>query len=191
MYLEIVKTLDVKKLLVCGNSTIEDCQKHWDEIIHQCSAATGGLDFVNFIDMSQSYGILLSQYNIVKAWLMKLWFQVDDKIIEELEEKGYAIVTSKNHPKFNPELSISDNYSQSILNALRRSEHLVTKLKMKSNEMQMFLNGSEGGRKEMLFDEIMAHLLVRGIKAEDNISLSRYMQLLKILNKPKQENVYG
>jgi len=192
LYLDIVRTLDVKKLLRQGDASVEQCHKQWDEIIAKCSSTNGGLDYVGFIDMSQSYGILLSEYNIIKAWLTKLWFQVDDEIIKQLADKGYDIIISKDHPKYNPDLSISVNYSESILNAFHRCENLVTKIKMKANEIKVFMNGSEGGRKEMLFDETMAQLLVRGIKVEEDITLSRYMELLKILSKQtKEQNIYG
>lgn len=196
LYLEVVKSLDYKRLLIYGEATLQQCQQQWDIIVQHCSESSGGLDYVNFIDTSQAYGILLSEYNIVKASLTKLWFQVDDLIIEKLGEKGYNIITTKDNPKYDPELykkfeaapseNLSINYRESILSALQRSENLVTKIKMKANELHQFISGKEGGRKEMLFDEIMAQLLVRGIKVDDNITLSRYLELLKLLNK-KQE----
>lgn len=184
--------MDLKKLIVAGTASDEDCQKQWDKIIQRCAEANGGLDYVGFIDLSQRQGILLKEYNIVKAWLIKLWFQIDDEIIGYLIERGYNIITTKDNPRYDKNISISENYKKGLISALQRSENLVTKIKMTANEIQLMMNGKEGGRKEMVFDEIMAHLLVRGIKVEDSITLSRYIELLKILNKSNQEeNIYG
>jgi hypothetical protein len=113
--------------------------------------------------------------------------------------RGYNIITTKDCAGYDPGLLVppnsnilSENYRQSLLRALQRSENLVTKLKMKANELRLMLNGNDGGRKEMMFDEIMANLQIRGLKVEDDIKLSRYIELLKVLNKSKpEENIYG
>ena len=63
---------------------------------------------------------------------------------------------------------------------------------MTATELRMMMDGKEGGRKEMMFDEIMAHLQLRGLKVEDDLKLSRYIELLKLLNKSsKEETTYG
>ena len=121
-----------------------------------------------------------------------MWFKVDDKIIEQLTERGYNIITTKDNPKYDNTITISENYKRSLINALQRSENLVTKLKMTANELRLMLNGKDGGRKEMMFDEIMAHLQLRGLKIEDDLKLSRYIELLKVMNKSsKEEASYG
>lgn len=201
LYLDVIKSLDYKRLLIAGEASLEQCHKQWDTILQGCNRSSGGLDYVNFIDLSQGYGYLLSEYNIVKGWLTKLWFQVDDLIIEQLSERGYNIITTKDNPSYEPELykkfaehkkeNLSLNYRESLLKALQRSEHLVTKIKMKANELRVFLGGGDGGRKEMVFDEIMAHFMVRGIKVDDDIKLIRYIELIKLLKTSTEEKVYG
>lgn len=176
---------------MAGVATDEECARQWDKIIEKCAELNGGLDYVGFIDLSQRYGNLLKEYNIVKAWLTTLLFKVDDEIIRNLIERGYNIITTKDNPKYDPNFTLSKNYERSIHTALQRSENLVTKLKMTANELRL-MAGKEGGRKEMMFDEIMAHLQLRGLKVEDDLKLSRYIELLKIINKSsKEENPYG
>lgn len=191
LYLEIVRSLDFKKLIVTGAPTLEECQKQWDSIIQRCAESNGGLDYVGFIDLSQRYGYLLQEYNVVKAWITTLWFKIDDKIIEQLTERGYNIITTKDNPKYDNTITISENYKRSLIAALQRSENLVTKLKMTANELRLMLDGKEGGRQEMMFDEIMAYLQLRGLKIEDDLKLSRYIELLKIMNKSSKEEVNG
>lgn len=192
LYLEIVRTLDLKKLIVAGVADQAQCQQVWDKIMERCAEVNGGLDYVGYIDLSQRQGYLLKEYNIIKAWLIKLWFVVDDEIIGNLIDRGYNIITTKENPKYNHNVSLSENYKRSLIDALQRSENLVTKIKMTANEIKEMFEGKQGGRQDIMFDEIMAFLLVRGIKVEDSITLSRYNELVKILRKTsKPENVYG
>lgn len=198
MYLEVASSSDYKKLVINGIASQEQCISQWEKIIVKCNELHGGLDYVGYIDLMQGYAILLAEYNIVKSWLTKLWFKLDNEIVEKLIERGYNIITNKNNPAYNPDISVpkgsnvmSENYAFSLVQALKRSENLVTKLKMKSNEIALMIK-DENPKQEISFDDIMASLLLRGIYAEENITLSRYMHLLKKINtQNKEQEQYG
>lgn len=186
--MEIVKSGDVSKLLIGGKASEEECRIQWDEIVIKCSQDNGGLDYTVYIDLSQSLGILLSEYNIIRSWILKLWVIIDDEIIEKLMERGYNVITSKENPKYDESISRNENYKRSLVAAFTRSEHLVTKIKMKSNEMRLFI-GDGTNRAEFSFDDVMAQLAVKGINSEDSITLSRYMSILKILSSRTKEEM--
>lgn len=186
LYLEVVASLNYRLLVVIGHPSDEDCREAWEKIIRKCYEKNGGFDFINFVDLNQKFGNLLAEYNIVKALLTKLWFQVDNDWIEQLSEKGYHIITERNDPKFDNTLTLSENYAQSIKNGLQRAENLVTKMAMSSKEISLLLKDGDGGRKNLLFDEAMATLQARNINVSDDISLCRYLELIKVLNKKEE-----
>ncbi|MFN9913414.1 MAG: hypothetical protein ACK53L_12560, partial [Pirellulaceae bacterium] len=119
---------------------------------------------------------LLSDYNYVRATLIQLMFVVDDNYIEELRNKGYRIDTTD-----------SLKYAESISNALRRSENLITRMKMKSNEISDMI-GRDGGSKGATFEEIMAGLsLALKFAVPEDIKLSRFNEYKKIISERNQK----
>lgn len=127
LYLEIAYTGNVLLLSKSGDPDPDECVKAWEEIIKQSGKATGSLDFDNFNDLEESYVLLFSDYNAVKATLTKLSITADLKYIEDdlkwLRSKGY---------KF--DYKTSAEYAVCIEAAMRRSDDLLTKMVMNRNE---------------------------------------------------------
>lgn len=144
----------------------------------------------------QSYGHYLADYNLVKASLLKLvalnlevgivighneMFIQDDDLISDLRAKGYKINTTD-----------KNTYCESISNAMHRAEHLVTRMKMKANEINEMMKDS-GGSQVVSFEEIIANLsFMLGFELPDNLTLARYNEYKKILKeRNKRQEING
>lgn len=176
LYLEIAASLDFKRLILKGKAKESELMEAWELIIRKNYEVNGGFDYINYCDLIDGYNSLLSDYNYVRATLIQLMFVVDDNYIEELRNKGYKIDTSD-----------SIKYAESIAAALRRSENLITRLKMKSNEISEMI-GRDGGSSPASFEEIMAGLsLALKFAVPEDIKLSRFNEYKKIITERNQK----
>jgi len=197
LYLEIVNTLDFKRLIVSGEADELACAKQWDLIIQKNYQTNGGHDYLNFVDSMKSYGHFLSEYNLIKATLLKLIslnlevgivigmnevFIQDDELIADLRNRGYRIDTTD-----------KNTFCDSLNKAMQRSEHLVTRMKMKANEINEMMKDN-GGSQAVSFEEIIANLsFMLGFELPDTLTLARYNEYKKILKErnSKREAVNG
>ncbi len=176
LYLEIAASLDFKRLVINGKARESELVEAWEFIIRKNYEVNGGFDYINYCDLIDGYNSLLSDYNYVRATLIQLMFVVDDNYIEELRNKGYRIDTTD-----------SLKYAESISNALRRSENLITRMKMKSNEISDMI-GRDGGSKGATFEEIMAGLsLALKFAVPEDIKLSRFNEYKKMISERNQK----
>lgn len=173
LYLNLFETKTYKDLVIEGQATAEQCAQAWEKIVTKNSEAVGNLSMSAHLDNYRTFVQFMADYNFIKATLMLLLLRVDDKDISMLETKGYKIITDKGQRK----------YEESIEAALRRSDNLVTRIRMKHNELMV----SGGDNKKVSFEELIANLnLILGFEVNDNITLARFNEYNKLLSKRKK-----
>lgn len=144
----------------------------------------GGMDYLNYKDLQQALGFLVAEYNIVKACLLKLitlnlevgivllgsddCFVQDTDIIAELLDYGYKIDTTN-----------SQRYAETINNSLRRVENLQVRMKLNREELEVIMGSNEGD--PVTYDSIMAFLYSQFPHVPEDITLSRYNEMMKVL----------
>lgn len=169
--MEIITSHDFTKLIVSGKADKEVLTAQWEKIIAKNYEVNGGFDYLNYIDIAKSFAFLLAEQNLVKAQLFTLLFEVDDKVIEELKLRGYKI-SLENRTEFN----------KSIMAALKRTNNLNSRMKMKANELHEMIS-DEDGKEQATFEQVMAALSFQvGFALPEDITLSRYNEYRKIIN---------
>lgn len=158
-------------LLAKSPATPEECYDHWCLIIDKQNLTSGSNEFRNYMDQQKAYNSLLSEYNRIKASLTVLCFTVDVDIISFLKSRGYNIVQTD-----------SDSYTESINKAWRRSDNLITRINMKFNQIEK-MNKNQVRVKTPTFDSIMADLIKEKYNVPEDITLVRYLELKKLINK--------
>jgi len=183
---------EVIKLIVTGKASIDDCSKQWDAIIQKNYETNGGYEYMNYVDLMKEYGYLMYEYNFVKCCLLKLItlnqevgivfmpgeqnFVQDDEIIAELLDHGYKINTTG-----------ANAFCQSINSALIRVDGLANRMKLKAAEIIEMMDGSE--KEPASFDSIMAFLSSQFPHVPEDITLSRYNEMIKVLKKKNKPQV--
>jgi hypothetical protein len=176
-YLTIAQTMDLKGLLIKGKASEKELFEKWEELVRENYKLNGGFDYLNYCDVIEGYNYLIAEYNVVKCTLIQLMFFVDDNYISELNEKGYRIDTKD-----------SLSYVQSINAAMRKSDGLITRMKMKSNEIAGML--PKDGQKAATFEEIMAGLTIcLEFDLPEGLKLARFNEYKKIINERNQKHV--
>lgn len=161
---------EYQRLVIEGTAGDAECLAQWEKIIQKNYEVNGGFDYINYKDTLQSYGRLVAEYNLIRCYLMKLIFMVDNDYITFLAERGYKINTSSNQA-----------YVDSINACLIRSENLITRMTMKANELKSLMPDSKS--EVSSFDGIIAGLsLCLGYEVSDNISLLRFNEYKKLIN---------
>ena len=167
-----------ERLQLTGDIDIEKCVEKWEEIVSANSEANNSFEYANYVEKYRSYSLLLNEYITVKAMLTKLAFAIDKDLIEWLSKKGYKIVTNEGN----------DRYEESLMNAIRRSDNLVTKTMMKANELRALQNKQNnkiGG-----FESVIADLIFSlGFEVKDDITLARYNELKKLIKRKHEAAV--
>ena len=163
--------MDYYKLIVIGTATEEQCKVEWEKIISANCEQSNSYDYFNYQDLVGTYCSLLEEHVLVKATLLRLHLEVDDESIQDLRSKGYNIKDSSH-----------EDYRDSLMVAMHRSEHLISRIKMKSNELQALIG------QVVTFEEIMAHLTVAlpGVFITDDLTLARFNEYKKIIDSRKQ-----
>jgi hypothetical protein len=143
----------------------------WEKIVQKNYEVNGGFDYLNYKDTLQAYGRLVAEYNLIRCYLIKLVFMVDNDYIAFLGDRGYKIKTTN-----------SIEYAESINACLIRSENLITRMTMKANELKQYIMESSGDL--TTFEGIMAGLSMSlGFEIKDDITLLRFNEYKKLINK--------
>jgi len=209
-YLTVAENGTYGLLVKEGKFSDDELREQWDSIVEANSELTGQMEYSTYKDLLISYGQLLAQYNVDKGQIMKLCFQVDTETIEDLQSKGYVIQTkgdvTKQMELYNQALvsgELNDMlivdiqkqitainsaaYADSLTNALTRSNNLVTRIEMKTKEMERFAK-IEGFGKKVTYEELMANLnTALGFCVQDNITLAAFNEYQRILKKHNQK----
>ena len=191
--MEIIKDGEVKKLIVSGEATEQVCAEQWENIVRKNYETNGGYDYLNYVDIMSEYGFLIAEYISVKTKLLKLitlnleigivfmggneTFVQDEQIIAELKDEGYRIDTSS-----------ADKYAETISIGLRRVDNLLNRMKMKSDELDEMVSDQD---QEVSFDSIMAFLYSQFPHVPEDVTLSRYNELVKIVKQRNKQKVNG
>ncbi len=126
---------------------------------------------------------LENAYTVLKAMIRLLMLVTPDsqdpeyakiatQYIEDLRKLGYII-----------DVTNSKAYEKSLYQADKRSNALVTKIRMKKNEIKSLTPDAEDGEREISFDRIVAQLsaALQFNIDENNLTVSRYCELRKVL----------
>jgi hypothetical protein len=174
--MEIATGGKFKSLVIRGFASLSDCVDAWEEILRKNSLNTGTLEYDSYRQLLQGYWLLVAEHTIVKANLLKLTTVIDWECIQEVRSRGYKI-------------DVGRNYVTSLNRALRRVENLVTKARMKEQEIARMMEGSVP-EQQATFDTVMARLVdALGFQVGDNLTLARFNEYKKIIqerNKHRQ-----
>ncbi len=163
--------------MISGKANDKVLFEKWEELVRENYKLNGGFDYLNYCDVIEGYNHLIADYNVVKCTLIELMFFVDDNYIKELREKGYNIDTTD-----------SLAYVKSINSAMHRSDNLITRMKMKANEIEGMI--PKEGKKAATFEEIMAGLTVcLEFDLPEDLKLARFNEYKKIINERNQKHV--
>lgn len=157
---------------VKGVEDINGCIEAWEKIVEATSKETNNFKFLNYKSALVGYNILLADYNAIKACISVLYFGVEQEELEYLRVRRY---------KINTEGSLED-YQKSLELAELKSNSLITRLKLKMSEMEKAGEVKQESDAPN-FDSIMSELIAKNIHVDDNITLSRYNALTKVLNR--------
>lgn len=139
LFISIAETGDVKKLCRSGKVSGAGLAKRWEEIIKKNADVNQDSSYDLYLDNLKAYGYYMHQYIIVKAMLSRLCYMVDTNHINELNDLGYKIKTTK--VVDGKEVGSSQEYQDSLTAAMRRSENLITKINSKYKEMKLATEG--------------------------------------------------
>lgn len=170
LYLDVAKTGNVFWLSREGKATREECLFQWEKIIKDNGNATGSFDYDYYFNLEQSYGLLIADYNTVKACLIKLAFVIDDDVIIYLKTKGYKIDTSG-----------KTAYEDSLQAAIKRSDNLITRITMVTKELTKI---NESGDKSVMptLEQILANISYHvGFVIPNDVTLSGYNVYLQLV----------
>lgn len=190
LYLEIIESREVIKILISGRLNIDKCAGLWEEIVRKNNEANGSFEFDIYFNHVQVYGLIWGEYIFLKTSILKLLMSgrqedgniiipIDKELISVLAKKGYRI-----------SLDDSNKYAETLYACLRRVENLVTKMNSKGSEIaQMAKDDSKKGNKAS-FDAIMANLIYHwpGAKIDDDLTLSRYNEYMKLIKQKYKNN---
>jgi hypothetical protein len=174
LYLEIAEGGDYKKLIKKGKYSSDECYAKWEDIIKQNGKHTNDFSYINYFQTVQQYANLIAEYNLVKALLFKVLITDYKNVIEDV-----AMLVSKG---YNIDKSSQEKYNESIENAFKKSNNLVTKILAKQNELNQYAGNKET---KATIGSMVANLNTAiGFKAADySILLSEYNEYRKIINK--------
>lgn len=160
----------------------EKCAEAWEEIVRRNAEENGSYEYQNYLDNLKEYYRLIAEHTLVKASLLKLTYKVDPQLAKYLTSRGYVIRLGKQ------KAADSEAYANSIQAALRKSDNLVTKIRMKQKEMTNTTN-LKGQSKT--FESIMGNLIAMlGFEVSADITLARYNEYKKFIKqkyKPKEK----
>ncbi len=172
MFIDIANTRDYKKVLIKGFATLEQCEMAFEKIVEQNATANQDNTYRRYSQSLISYNKLLSELNVVKAYLIQLLFQVDTDVIRWLKGKNYIISTAN-----------SKEYELTIYANLRKSENLVTRLQMKVKEITNMLESHTSDQTSpttigSLIASVSAEL---GFALDENLTLAEFNEYKRII----------
>ena len=176
--MEVSATGDLSLLIRAGHPTDELCARQWESIIQENSKSQGKQDYDFLLREYKAYNRLLRDYNGIKSHLLLLCYAIDWELIKYVRSKGYKINTTN-----------SDTYAASLAAAMHKSENIISKLTTKKNELLKIVDESKAAADQSpTFESLMAALSFNlGYTVADDITLSRYNEYLKLIEKKHQQ----
>lgn len=173
LFVYIAETGEYDKLSKKGGHTPDECYEKWELIVRDNNKSNGNYQYSSYLDHCKAYNSLLREYNVIKATLITLCFTVDDEQITYLKKKGYVISTTSR-----------EDYVTSLNAAFRKSDNLITRIGMKKKQIEKLTN--QVGITNPTFDQLMAGLIHAGYTVTDDITLVRYNELKKLIDKDNE-----
>lgn len=176
-YIDIAQKGDFKLLIISGEADTTELLEAWEAIVKADAKANGSFTYDAYLNLIKAYGTLVAEYTSVRALLTKLRIVTDYSDVKYVRKKGYKI-----------DLTDSDTFTKSLDAATKRTEGLVTRIKMKQNEIAaLYKEAGHGSGNRMGFEQVIANLIFHlGFQVDDNITLARYNAYKQII-KQKQE----
>lgn len=134
-YLEVAASGNLGLLVVKGKFGNKELVAAWEAIVKRNADANEDSNYDLYLDNLKAYGEFVAEFNLVKAMLTQLCFEVDDDRIADLSELGYKIRKTKYVD--GKEVESATAYQESIQAAQRKSENLITKINSKFKELQL------------------------------------------------------
>lgn len=167
-------------LIAIGKARPEKCMEAWEEIVRRNAEENGDYTYQNYVDNLKEYYRLIAEHTLIKASLLKLTYKVDPMLCKYLTSRGYVIRLGKQ------KAADSQAYGNSIIAAVRKSDNLITKIRMKQKEMTNTTN-LKGQSKT--FEAVMGNLIsLLGFEVSADLTLARYNEYKKFIKqkyKPK------
>jgi hypothetical protein len=164
-----------------GSASIDECFDQWEKIIQQNSKINGNAEYRSYYDNLKHYNKLLRDFNLVKATITILYFEIDNSMIDYLASKGYKISTRSNV-----------EYVNSLNAAMNKSNNLISKIEMRYKAIVKANEQSKGSNQQVTFETLMANLTIAlGFPLDDSLTLARYNEYNKIIKKRNEQNRKG
>lgn len=169
-YFEIANTEDFMLMLLKGEATLVQCKEKWNAVVSANFENSGTLDFIGYIDSLEGYNSFLLEHNVTTAELLMLHFQVDDVVIADLRERGYNIDTTGKRA-----------YADSLARAMERSKSLLSRIKLKSNELENFTEHLKENKPVSYQDVLTTLMFNLGFSVPDDITLASFNKFRNLI----------
>jgi hypothetical protein len=188
LFVEIAQTGNVARLCVSGLPTEEELVNRWEDIIQKNSKANGDNTLSNYTLELEEYNFMLLEYNTANACIVKLMLCLlagepkDDEAIESLNSFGYGIRDTGSR----------DEYVESINAAVRRANNVLTRIKVKLNQIRADFE-TKGTEQSQSVEEMIGIVSAAiGYEISGDVTLSRFNSYKKIIRqrRVKKEKVY-
>jgi hypothetical protein len=146
LFVEIARTKEYEKLRISGRGG--NPFEAWEQIVSKNEVDSGVNEFRNYLKIFKRHQELISEYQMVKTIIVFLQIKVSYKLIDFLNTKGYRINKEKS------------KYDDSLAQASRKADNLLTKIKIKENELRT-VNGSGEKSKAFNIEHMIANLRVQ------------------------------
>lgn len=179
-YSDIAKSGNLELLVISGKWSAEELNEAWEKIVLRNAEENGDMEIVNYVELLQAYGKLVSDYTLVKASLFKLLLVVDDATVAWLATKRYKIKTDGTHNEF----------LASINAALAKSNSYITHITARKLELEKLL-ASQSEKSQHTIEQALAALSAGlGFSVPTDVTLARFNEYKKVLKKkfaPKEQ----
>lgn len=180
LFIEVAETADYMLLTLDGKPTIDECFEQWEKIIQENSKINGSSEYRSYYDNLKHYNRLLRDFNVIKATITILYFEVDNDMVDYLASKGYKIITTGPN--------VNENYVKSLNEALNKSNNLITKIEIRYKAIVKANEQSKGSNQQVTFEVLMANLTMSlGFTIDDSLTLARYNEYNKIIKKKNEQ----
>lgn len=194
LYYDIASTGNLERLQISGEPDFEKCVEAWEEIVRRNGEENGSFTYMNYLSNFRAYGKLMAEYTAVKYILTLL------AVTSKLDEETQELLTYVTKRGYRINRSNSQAYEQSLADAMRRSDNLITRIGIKQAEINRYLaTGKKQSDDTGGFEALMANLIAAlGQHIPDDVTLARYNEYRKIIKrkeaaekKLKSQSKYG
>lgn len=175
LFLEIADSGEFGRLVISGEG-IEPSKlvDHWERIVERNSEENASFQYKSYFSLYQSYNLLIAKEFNLKVLFMLASLKSDHPAIAELAKMGYKI-----------DVSTPDTYVDTLTRAMKKSSSLITKIKMKKNEIDKYQE-THGSLKKQSYEDHVADLeFDLGWMVGNEITLAKFNRLKK---RVKQKN---